>query len=73
MYTDPQSSNSSSENKIENYSNNCVEIEDIEEDYDSHSEGKYITENSIDHTALFIIRRSTRYTRQIKVNNRIFT
>ena len=73
MYTNPQSSNSSSENEIENYSDNCVENEDIEEDYDSDSEGKYITENSIDHTALFIIRRSTRYTRQIKVNNRIFT
>ena len=73
VYTDPQSSNSSNENKIDNYFDNCVENEDIEEEYDSDSEEEYITENSIDDTAFFIIGRSTRYGRQIKVNNRIFT
>ena len=73
IYTDPQSSNSSNENEIDNYSDNCVENEDIEEEYDTDSEEEYITENSIDDTAFFIIGRSTRYGRQIKVNNRIFT
>ena len=73
IYTDPQSSNSSNENEIDNYSDNCVENEDIEEEYDTDSEEEYMTENSVDDTAFFIIGRSTRYSRQIKVNNRIFT
>ena len=53
IYMDPQSSNSSNENEINNYSDNCVENENIEEEYDSDSEGEYTTENSIDDTAFF--------------------
>ena len=64
IYADPQSSNSSNENEIDNYS---------DKEYDTDREEEYITENSIDNTAFFIIGRSTRYGRQIKVNNRIFT
>ena len=60
IYTDPQSSNSSNENEIDSYSDNCVENEDIEEEYDTHSEEEHITENSIDDTAFFIIGRSAR-------------
>ena len=70
---DLQSSNLSNKNEIDNYSDNCVENEDIEEEYDADSEKEYITELSIDDAAFFIIVRSTRYGRQIKVNNRIFT
>ena len=73
IYTDPQSSNSSNENEIDNYSDNCIENEDIEEEYYVDSKDEYVTENSIDDAAFFIIGCSTRYGRQIKVNNRIFT
>ena len=51
--TDPQSSNLSNENEIDNYSDDCVENENIEEKYDSDSEEEHVTENSIDDTAFF--------------------
>ena len=65
IYTNPQSSSSSNENEIDNYSDNCVENENIGEEYDSDSEEEYLIENSTG--------RSTRYGRQMKVNNIIFT
>ena len=54
IYTDPQSSNSSNENEIDNYSDNCVENENAEEKYDSDSEKEYITENSFDDNAFLL-------------------
>ena len=54
IYTDPQSSNSSNENEIDNYSDNCVENENTEEKYDSDSEKEYITENSFDDNAFLL-------------------
>ena len=67
IYKDPQfvkssnCHNSSNENEIYNYSDNCIENENIEEEYDSDSEEEYLTENSIG--------CSTRYGRQIKDKN----
>ena len=54
IYTDPQSSNSSNENEIDNYPDNCVENENTDEKYDSDSEKEYITENSFDDNAFLL-------------------